>query len=542
MPPVRGPASWRSPKSTADLLVPQLESFVRYTPGLHSLRSAVQRLRERHLEKSTDIVEAEAMGQSVLPPEIFYTKMPRHIGTAASRAMWNFSLGTVFGPILLVTIAGKSIASGNPASIGRGMLEAVVVSTIWTGLGYGGALAQLLGGAFYTVSGPYWIYGARRTWHPVHREWVKPTMEPDAELNMMPTDGELWEEAMARMARQRDGPSGDLPSRGREYYSVLGITETATQTDIKKAYRRASMVLHPDRNPSPNAQAEFEQLTKAYKVLSDPTARKKYDAGGEEALKSGAGGEVDRRDTLRSLFGGDVLRDLCGEVRSTRFFRRIIDKVSYSVQEVAILNARSADRAAETLLKYIDGHPGPAPTAEPGKPSTEYDRQLRTWEQGLKRRTNAYINTGIAKEVLHVLGEEYHRVLDEDDMSAVQRTVNGMLGTPRRVADRVAPWVHIARNGTRANRDPGVVMETVWGLSVIELRYTARYAAQKVALDVSATEEERTRRKAALRSLARAFVKAGKPWDGVSDSVMNTISRSAAEDMRRRAREREDRK
>jgi curved DNA-binding protein CbpA len=361
---------------------------------------------------------------------------------------------------------------------------------------------------------------------------------------MMPNDGELWEEAMARMARQRDGPSGDLPSKGREYYAALGVTEKATQTEIKQAYRRASMHLHPDRNPSPNAQQEFEDLTKAYKVLSDPTSRKKYDAGGEEALKgNGGGGDVDRRDTLRSLFGGDALRDLAGEVRATRFFRRIIDKIQYSVEEVAIINARGADRAAETLLTYLTEHPGVAPE-EPEKnraAKTAYDKEMRAWEQAVKRKTNAFINTGVAKEILNVLGEEYHKVLDEDDLSSAQRVIKGVVGTPERLARKVNPWVYVFRKGSKAGKDPSIVMETVWGMSVVELRDTARYAAQKVALDVSATPEELARRKAALRDLARVFVKTGKVWDGVSDKVMRSISNSAAEDMRRRSRERDQR-
>ncbi|CAH1417249.1 unnamed protein product [Lactuca virosa] len=63
----------------------------------------------------------------------------------------------------------------------------------------------------------------------------------------------------------------------------------ASDEDLKKAYRRLTMIWHPDRNPSSNkgeAEAKFKQISKAYDVLSDPKKRQIYDLYREEALKS----------------------------------------------------------------------------------------------------------------------------------------------------------------------------------------------------------------------------------------------------------------
>lgn len=74
-----------------------------------------------------------------------------------------------------------------------------------------------------------------------------------------------------------------------EYYDLLGIERGATEADIKKAYRKRAMELHPDRNPSPDAEAQFKEVTEAYEVLKDPDKRARYDRYGKAGL-GGSGG------------------------------------------------------------------------------------------------------------------------------------------------------------------------------------------------------------------------------------------------------------
>ena len=77
----------------------------------------------------------------------------------------------------------------------------------------------------------------------------------------------------------------------RDYYEVLGVARTATDEDLKKAYRRAAMKHHPDRNPGDKAaEAAFKECKEAYEVLSDGGKRRMYDQHGHAAFEHGMGG------------------------------------------------------------------------------------------------------------------------------------------------------------------------------------------------------------------------------------------------------------
>ena len=88
----------------------------------------------------------------------------------------------------------------------------------------------------------------------------------------------------------------------RDYYEILGVARNATETELKKSYRRLAMKYHPDRNPGDDqAEARFKEAKEAYEVLSDAQKRAAYDQFGHAGVDASAGG---------GGFGGDVARQI----------------------------------------------------------------------------------------------------------------------------------------------------------------------------------------------------------------------------------------
>lgn len=155
----------------------------------------------------------------------------------------------------------------------------------------------------------------------------------------------------------------------RDYYEILGVERSASDAELKKAYRALALQNHPDRNPGDAAAEErFKEASEAYAVLSDAEKRAQYDRFGHAGLGAGGGPSMDPNDIFsqfgsifEELFGGSARpRDPNAAQRGQDLQKQIVVPFRYAIEggeyELEIARERSCETCNGTGAK-----PGTSP-------------------------------------------------------------------------------------------------------------------------------------------------------------------------------------
>ncbi|KAJ5929873.1 hypothetical protein N7454_006823 [Penicillium verhagenii] len=147
------------------------------------------------------------------------------------------------------------------------------------------------------------------------------------------------------------------------YYDALGVPPTATELEIKKAYRKLAIVTHPDKNPGDEtAHARFQAIGEAYQVLSNEDLRKRYDKFGKEDAVPGGGFE-DPSEFFSMIFGGEAFVDLIGEISLMKDLTATMDITMEQMEE---------EELAESAEQKLHIHEEELKTGNEGTPATAF--------------------------------------------------------------------------------------------------------------------------------------------------------------------------
>jgi molecular chaperone DnaJ len=156
----------------------------------------------------------------------------------------------------------------------------------------------------------------------------------------------------------------------RDYYEILGVQKNASESDLKKAYRKLAMQYHPDRNPdNKGSEEKFKEAAEAYEVLRDPEKRNLYDTYGHEGLKStGFTGFRGFEDIFTSF--GDIFEDFFGfgTRKRERTYAQAGADLRYDL-EISFMDAVKGKETEIEIEKYENcvncNGSGAAPGTEP---------------------------------------------------------------------------------------------------------------------------------------------------------------------------------
>ena len=162
-----------------------------------------------------------------------------------------------------------------------------------------------------------------------------------------------------------------MATTGRDYYEVLGVGRSASETEIKRAFRRLARELHPDVSDAPDADERFKEVVEAYEVLSKSETRELYDRFGHAGLRSGGFRPTafdfgSLADIFSAFFGDDVFGVATGPRRARG--ADIAAEIEIDLEEAAT----GVERAVRVQVAMRCANCG-GDGVEPGTPVTTCD-------------------------------------------------------------------------------------------------------------------------------------------------------------------------
>ncbi|KDO19323.1 hypothetical protein SPRG_15525 [Saprolegnia parasitica CBS 223.65] len=229
--------------------------------------------------------------------DIFSTRNPRDAAAGLSSGLKNMGKGLIGGVGAFVGMPIVGAKEQGVMGFAKGLAMGTVSAVVMVGGGAVTGVTQIARGIANT---PMAIKSSNedKVWNSETNEWYLYS---------------LAEEAAAVLTDEPEAAAPAKAVKETELYDQLGVATNATDVEIKKAYRKLAMQLHPDKNLNdPTASEKFQKLGAAYQVLSDPTSRANYDEHGKDGVDTQL--FMDNSQIYEMIFGSQAFENFVGEL------------------------------------------------------------------------------------------------------------------------------------------------------------------------------------------------------------------------------------
>lgn len=412
--------------------------------------------------------------------------------------------------------------------IGTGLVKCT--ASVVTGAVAG--VAQIGRGLYNTPES--FMQGADTRWDTDIGAWVDDRVSTYAlfSLNCDTSESEDEDEDGRAPANHRVNVS----VKETEYYDLLGVPTGATESDIKKAYYRKAREVHPDKNPDDaTAHARFQQISKAYQVLSDAELRNTYDVNGKDGIDEQKLPDIDAAVFMSMIFGSEKFEKYVGKLalasqiesltkdmtgKTAESFKENFHLLGFGENRAKRAQMRREINLAKLLLQRIDTYVSDLDENTFLNESLQEAGELKAASFGVQLlRTVGFAYENKAEQWF---SEQAGDLIDnagwKDSVNRIKQKCNMVSGvTNAALGLKRLHAVAVNRDGVENaaaihefESSLPAILQVVWEFSAAEIDKTLTRVCRILLRDISAPWQVRYRRATALRTLGRVFQEAAE--------------------------------
>ncbi|RNF11038.1 chaperone protein DNAJ [Trypanosoma rangeli] len=419
---------------------------------------------------------------------VFASGEPKHALDGLSDAAQNIAVGVGVGLGGLVGIPVAKWRTDGAVGAAKGAAMGVAALLGMTTYGVVQGAVQVAKGVCHTKEAVVEAAKGERYWDSQEGRWVE--VHLDSAFAELPAgDDDLFaraHEAFRQTPKTTssagdDATAGAAPPSSQDYYVILGVPRTATAAEIRRAFHRMALAMHPDKNPN-NAEAtlRFQELLEANAVLSDEGRRAHYDKyGAVDDIPNNASSFTQLEEALGATF----MEVFVGRLSYALYFMPnmfITEPLKKEFQR------RRTLRLAQRLICFVDEEVG-------------LDAALPAIRDA--------VSTRMGPKLMSIVGQQYIAAARQHlNESSFQRQLDIFVTSKWSALVQMADVAKSALSAVRHTRDEEGWMGVLLALCGGDVRRTVLRAARLILYDNSVPPEKRERRAKALFMLGKMVI------------------------------------